>query len=56
MNDQDFTPASVTFPDGAVWTRESPTVISYEGPRGSNRWEWTNHVDASAAWLAVCTH
>jgi len=51
-----FKPATVTFDDGAVWTYETPTAISYRGPLGPNRWEWRMPVEASAAWLAVCTH
>lgn len=52
----DFTPSSVTFDDGAVWTYASPTVITYTGPLGPNQWEWRTTSEACAAWLAVCTH
>jgi hypothetical protein len=51
-----FTPSSVEFSDGAVWTYATPPPITYEGPRGSTSWTWATTIEASAAWLAVCTH
>lgn len=51
---EQFEQYSTTFPDGSVWTRTSEVTITYKGPRGDYEWTFPNHIECSAAWLAVC--